>query len=350
MALYTLVKMVMFLLVLPGLAGGTGVQAVLVSEVAGTLLALFLALFLLRGHAPAFSFNLRHLLQQIPAALRTRMFRFGSRNYAAQLLMVSYGPDALRLVASSTLGLSGAARFGVIHGLYEYVQRYLPAFMLMRLIRPVFVSRYAATKDFSALNAMASLVLKINLFVLTPLLVFLLGAGSELVSLLSKGRYADAGPLLVAYVALLVPMSNQWVISIVANTTEQNSTQVKAAAAAVPGIVVGASLAASHGLPALIIGAWISYLLYNVAAVWMLRRAGFAYAIDWVAVAKCGAGIGVGGLVVLAGVTLAAGQSVGVFAASALAACGAMATAWLLGLFSSTERTLLAETVRKRRQ
>jgi O-antigen/teichoic acid export membrane protein len=349
MALYTLVKTGMFVLILPGLVGGVGVQAVLMSEVAGTLVALVLALFLLRGHAPVISFNLRHLLHEIPAVLRGRMFRFGSRNYAAQLLMLSYGPDALRLVASSTLGLAGAARFGVVHGLYEYVQRYLPAFMLMRLIRPVFVSRYAATKDFAALNAMASLVLKINLFVLTPLLVFLLGAGSELVALLSKGRYPDAGPLLVAYVALLVPMSNQWVISIVANTTEQNSTQVKAAAAAVPGIVVGAWLATSHGLPALVVGAWVSYLLYNVAAVWMLRRAGLAYAIEWGGVAKCAVAIGVGWGLVIACASLAQSGAYVQVLIAVVASLLSVLCMLCFRLFSFKERTMVMDIVKKRR-
>jgi Polysaccharide biosynthesis protein len=349
MAVYTLLKMGLFLFAAPLLGQAGGVQSVLVAEAAGTALALVLALLLLRGHMPARGMPALQMVREVPLALRRRMGRFAAKNYGAQLIMLSYGPDALRLVATSTLGLAGTARFGVVHGIYEYIQRYLPAFLLMRLIRPVFVSRYAATRDFAALNALASMVLKINLFVLVPLLVFLVGAGDALIAAVSKGRYPDSGLLLVAYAALLVPMSNQWVVSIVANTTEQNDTQVKAASFAVVGILIGAPLAAGYGLPALILGAWISYLVYNVAAVRMLRRAGFPYRIDWVAVGKCGAAVAVGVSAVLGCVALASVWSLNAISVAVVGALCSLAVMLVLRLFSAAELGLLADAIRKRR-
>jgi len=286
--------------------------------------------------------------RELPQLMRGRMLAFATKSYAAQLLMLLYGPDALRLVASSQAGLAQAARFGAVHSLYEYIQRYLPAFMLLRLIRPVFISRYTANRDFGALNAMGAIVLKINLAVLTPLIVFLVPAGDMVLGTLSKGRYADAGWLLVAYVALLVPMSNQWVVSIIANTTEQNDTQVKAAACALPGIVIGALLVPSYGIAALVGGAWVSYLLYNLTAVAWLRRAGYPYRPDWWALLLCG----VGGAAIAAA-AVAAKAVLPTFPLQGLvlgAAAAGLVLALLLlgGLFTPAERQMLTGMLKRR--
>jgi hypothetical protein len=325
-----------------------GLTKVIASESAATLAGLLVSVSRLRVG------NLRGVLRpsqvwrELPEGIRARMLTFGAKNYGAQLIMLMYGPDALRLVASSQAGLAQAGRFGAVHSLYEYIQRDLPAFMLLRLIRPMFVSRYTANRDFGALNAMGAIVLKINLAVLTPLIVFLAVAGDTLLGALSRGRYADAGWLLVAYVALLVPMSNQWVVSIVANTTEQNDTQVKAAFVALPGIAVGASLVPSYGIAALVGGAWVSYLLYNVAAVAWLNRAGFPYRPDWRALMLCSACGGVVGGAAIAAKTVLPKFALQDLVLGAGGAILALATIVLGRLFTPSERKVLTGMLRRR--
>lgn len=346
--LYSSIKTGLFLLLPLGLVSGMGLHRVMVCEALATGLALAVALATLRREAVPGLGMPRQAWAMLPEVLRGRMLRFGLKNYAAQLLMLLYGADALRLVASSQAGLAQTGRFGAVHSLYEYVQRYLPAFMLMRLIRPVFVSRYTATKDFQALNAMASMVLKANLLVLTPLLVFFYGAGDLLLGALSKGRYTDAGALLVAYVALLVPLSNQWVVSVVANTTEQNDTQVKAALFAVPGIAIGAWFTTSHGVAALVVGAWCSALAYNAGAVLMLRRAGLPMRIDWRALALCGV-CGVMSCAVLLMLAHYLPVDAGLRLALAAAIAGLSLLAVLLaGLFTTDERQTIRSLLQRR--
>lgn len=279
-ALYTLLKIALFIGLAQAWPASNGLEKVIVSESIATLAGLLLSVTRLQVGGLRGVLRPKQVWQALPESMRARMLGFASKSYLAQILMLLYGPDALRLVASSQAGLAQAGRFGAVHSLYEYIQRYLPAFMLLRLIRPVFVSRYTANRDFGALNAMGAIVLKINLAVLTPLLAFLAVAGDTVLGAMSKGRYADAGWMLVAFVGLLVPMSNQWVVSIIANTTEQNDTQVKAAVVALPGIAIGVALVPAFGVAALVAGVWVSYLLYNVAAIAWLRRAGFPYCPD----------------------------------------------------------------------
>lgn len=347
-ALYTLLKILMFTVLSHSWPVADGLTKVIVCESVATLAGLLLAVTRLQVGSLSGVLRPRQVWRELPAAIRARMLAFASRSYVAQLLMLLYGPDALRLVASSQAGLAQAARFGAVHSLYEYIQRYLPAFMLLRLIRPVFVSRYTANRDFAALNAMGAIVLKINLAVLTPLIVFLAVAGNTVLGALSRGRYADAGWLLVAYVGLLVPMSNQWVVSIIANTTEQNDTQVKAAAVALPGIAIGAWLVPSHGITALVGGAWVSYLLYNLAAVAWLRRAGFPYRPDWRALVLCVISGALIAAAAIASQTVLPTFALQDIVLGAAAAGLVLAVLMLGGLFTPAERQMLTSMFKRR--
>lgn len=346
-ATYSSIKTVLFLFLPIGLVADGGLHRVILCELIATALALLLALETLRHEA-------RHVLPALggaPAvlhtAIRRRMLRFGLKNYGAQLLMLLYGADAMRLVASSQAGLAQAGRFGAVHALYEYIQRYLPAFMLIRLIRPVFVSRYTATGDFRALNSMAAMVLKLNLLVLTPLMVFLVGCGDLVLGVMSKGRYSDAGMLLVAYVALLVPVSNQWVVSVVASTTEQNDTQLKAAAMAVPGIFIGAALIPYFGVAALVAGAWCSAVVYNVSAMFILRRAGFPINFDWRALSLCFLCISLGGILArLLNQTFSQGAVMSFSLAGAIALL-CMLALFMCRLFSQDELRLVKSIIQR---
>lgn len=286
--IYAAGKTTLFFLLPVALLSSGGLTRVLICEAAATAFALVFTLIMLRRGPVAGFASPSGAWAQLSIELRKRMVLFGLKNYAAQVIMLLYGPDAMRLVASSQAGLAQTGRFGAVHSFYEYIQRYLPAFMLMRLIRPVFIARYVETRDFNVLNRMASIVLKLNLLLLTPLLIVLFGAGDLILSAVSKGKYMDSGYLLFGYVALLVPMSNQWVISMVANTLEQNDVQVKAALLAVPGIAVGAFMIDRYGVSALAVGAWCSYLTYNAVAIALLRRAGFPYRPDLRALLICG--------------------------------------------------------------
>lgn len=346
--LYSSVKLVLLLALPLSVLSGDGLYRVMVCEVAATALALLLVLAALWREARQVPRTTQLAPSRLPSGIKGRMWRFGLKNYGAQLLMLLYGADAMRLVASSQAGLAQAGRFGAVHSLFEYIQRYLPAFMLVRLIRPVFVSRYTASRDFQALNTMASMVLKLNLMVIAPLLVFLVGAGDLVLGVMSKGRYPDAGWLLVAYAALLVPVSNQWVVSVIASTTEQNDTQLKAAALAVPGIFIGAALIPQLGVGALVAGAWCSALVYNVAAMLILRRAGFPIRVDWRALGLCVAFIGIGGLVVRVLIQVTPFGPAGHVAASALVALACMGGLHLCRLFTAEQMQLLKSILQRR--
>jgi O-antigen/teichoic acid export membrane protein len=206
---------------------------------------------------------------------------FAAKNFSAQIVMQTYGPHALRLGVTSLSGLVETARLGFAMGLSELVQRYLPATLLMRMIRPVFVSRYVANGDFQQLNSFANLVLKLNVLALAPLLAFVAVCGDTFSSLVSAGKYEDAHWILFGVVFLLFPLSHQIVVSILANTLEENDVQVKSALVGLSGISVAYLFIPEFGAYGALLASVCSAIAYNLTTATLLRRRGYKYKVDY---------------------------------------------------------------------
>jgi O-antigen/teichoic acid export membrane protein len=227
---------------------------------------------------------------------RDRLRRFAVFNYAAQCVFQLFSADVLKLLVTRLIGVAGSASYGFAASLADMVQRYLPATLLQRLIKPVFVSRYVRSGDFEELNQMGLLILKLNLLILVPVIALSIAYGGELLGLLTQGRFVDAHWLLVGVLCLLIPSSHQAVLSMLAGTMERNAMQLVAGLAATIGLPLALMLIPGWGAMGAIAAAASSALVYNLVAVWYLRRSGLAYAPDWRSVAVflvLGAGLSV---------------------------------------------------------
>lgn len=235
-----------------------------------------------RGRMPTIT-----TLGNVLVAYRTRMLRFGGFNYLAQCVMQVYSNDAMRLTITRLLGAVETARFGFISNVIDLTHRYLPAFLLIRLIRPIFVTRYVENRDFEQINAFAILILKLNVFLIVPLVAAAFHGGDFALDFLSGGKYRSEGMLLVCALVLLVPTSHQWVISMTANTIERNELQAKGALLAAIGWPIAVLLSPVVGVWAALAGSYVSALSYNTFAIVYLRREGFMYRQDVRGLIKC---------------------------------------------------------------
>lgn len=279
---------------------------------------------------PADSFSLRRL---IPFVLPL---------FAAQCLTQLYSPDAIKLVVSRLLSVADAAVFGFAHSLSYVLQRYLPATLLIGLIRPMLVARRARTGSDQELVVAGNLILKINLFLLLPFAALFAVAGREFSALVSGGKYADAGPLLFLMTLLLALNGTHVVLSVLATALEDRRAVLLGTLFSVSGIVLGIALSPALGVLAMVLGLWLSELLWCSFTLWLLRQRGFAFPIDGFAWAKlfaaasvaAGAGAGLVHLFELGGgARVVAGGLVIAFIY--LAAC------WVLKPFSTVERKML---------
>jgi O-antigen/teichoic acid export membrane protein len=212
---------------------------------------------------------------------RDRLQRFAIFNYAAQCVFQLFSTDSLKLLVTRLIGLAGSASFGFSANLADMVQRYLPATLLQRLIKPVFVSRYVKSGDFGELNQMARIILKLNLLILVPVIAVVIVYGGEILALLTHGKYANGHWLFVGTLCLLIPSSHQAVLGLLASTLERNGMQFYAGLLTSVGFPIALVLIPNFGPIGAVFAAALSAVIYNTAATAYLRRAGFDYRPDF---------------------------------------------------------------------
>lgn len=215
-----------------------------------------------------------------------RLATFALPLYVAQCITQLCSPDTIKLVVSRLLGVAEAAAFGFAHALSYVLQRYLPASLLAGLIRPMLVARRADGGSDQQLILVGNLILKVNLFLLLPLASLFAVAGHEFANLSSGGKYADAGPLLCMMTLLLALTGTHVVLSMLATALEDRRAVLIGTLVSVPGIGVGILLSPALGAMAMVLGLWLSELLWCGFTLWLLRKKGFAFRIDAWAWAK----------------------------------------------------------------
>lgn len=210
-----------------------------------------------------------------------RLASFAIPLYLAQCITQLYSPDAIKLVVSRMLGVAEAAAFGFAHAVSFVLNRYLPANLLLGLIRPMLVARRASAENDDQLRFAGNLILKINLFFLAPVIAFLSVSGDSLTAVLSGGKFPNSGSLLLALTLLLVFLGLHVVLSMLATAIEDRKAVLLGTVSSIPGVFIGVFLAPAAGAFAMVVGLWVSELLYCSCTWFLLKRSGFLFPIDW---------------------------------------------------------------------
>lgn len=277
---------------------------------------------------------------KVLAQYKSRISRFAFFNYTAQMLFQLFSIELMKLIVLRILGVLQSAVYGFAFNLAETIYRYLPAVLLLRLIKPIFVSRYVQTGDVDQLNAMAKVVLKLNVFVLVPIIALAAAYGDQFLGLLSKGKYADGHWVLVGALMLLVMQSHQQVLSLLAGTLERNAMQLVAGAFSVVAFPAAIMFVSRWGIPGAIAASALGGLVYNTVAACYLRKTGFDYRLDvrGMAVIFLAGGVfyGISKFVEMKIVGVP-GIALGIFAGAAVY----LGIVRFLSAFSSAERTMM---------
>lgn len=201
--------------------------------------------------------------------------------YAALCLGMLYNPDTVKLVVSRTLGVAEAAAFGFAHAISNVLLRYLPANLLLGLVRPMLIARRGREGSDEQLMMVANIVLKVNVYLLTPVIVLFAVAGRDVMAMLSGGRFGAQWPVLLAMTALLLLLGLHVVLSLLATVLEDRRAVLLGTLASVPGVGIGIALAPYLGPLAMALGLCASEVFYCSASSWLLRASGVRFAVDW---------------------------------------------------------------------
>lgn len=218
--------------------------------------------------------------------LDARARRYVLPAFGAYLLWTSWNLDTVRLVAARLVGAVQLAPFGFAAALHGMVVRYVPVVLLLNLVRPLFIAARGRGDFVDRLPFMAALMFKLNVFVLAPLLAFIVVAHDPLVDLITGGRLPEAGGFLLLFVPVLLLQAFRGVIDIVAHTMELGRALLLATGLASLGLLAGIAAAGPLGLAALCLGLAASELIWCGVAVSALHRHGMPLSLAPAALAR----------------------------------------------------------------
>lgn len=266
------------LLVLVATHPTVALMQVVIVEVVAAVISVAVLLFGLRRHLAA---TLERAGSSGWTAPTTHtMWRAGLPMYGSYLLTLLYSPQLLITLVTRMLGAEAAAVFGFLRALYGQAAKYLPATLLMSLLRPRLIAGYMTNGDAEELNRSANLAGKISLFVLMPLIAYIAATGESLVGWLSGGRMPETGGLFLGLALALIPLSQRHLLETVAVATGHSRLCLLASAAGIlvlPAFFGG--IEAGFALWSAVAAVGLGQLLFNGTVVAGLRRV-IGYRID----------------------------------------------------------------------
>jgi len=194
--------------------GPVHLRDVVLAELAGTFLGTVSALLGLVWHL--------HRHRDLPgkdgwqAPNWLEMWPTARHMYFSHFISLTYSSSVLVLLVQRFLGVEATALFGFMLNVNGQISRYLPATLLFGLVRPKLIASYVGEGGGEQLTRDANLVGKVSLFVLMPMLVFVWFAGGEFLSLLSGGKFTQAGYYLGGLLLTLIPLSQRQILETVA--------------------------------------------------------------------------------------------------------------------------------------
>lgn len=255
-------------------------------QFAGYLVSMFFLAFRLAKRLNRMA--LEHAVSGSEGIEFQRLWKFGWHNYVQQMLGVLFSPHLNKVFSASMIGSVETAFFGFSYMCRNIIQKILPSSLLMNAIEPAFMARYSRSGDFGELNSMASLLLKLNLFILAPLIAWLLLSGWPMLDFVSNGKYGDATWILGGLMFLLVSEYHRMALQLLCNAVEHNYLLISSNTRAALLIPVQLLLMIWLGMPGLIGGLILISWYRNYFLTTRLRRAGYPYHQPWKDYARMG--------------------------------------------------------------
>ncbi|QLG88219.1 oligosaccharide flippase family protein [Chitinibacter bivalviorum] len=205
-----------------------------------------------------------------------RMLQFALPAFIAQLLGITYGPDALKITLAGLVGANALAVFGFAYSLAAVVQRYIPANILAGVFRPIFVAASKKEDSDKILPALLSFLVKINWIFIAPIFCGLFFSGDFILSKVSAGNYPAAGMVLSLIVLGLLPIAMHATLSMYCLAKETSWAPLYATALSVLGLPIAIYLGREHGAVGVAIAFGVSELIWSITCYVLLARSEYA--------------------------------------------------------------------------
>ncbi|HKO89352.1 MAG TPA: hypothetical protein VJU83_12665 [Burkholderiales bacterium] len=232
----------------------------------------------------------QHLKAQPDPGLKAlnpkQVARMAGYSYLLPIAGFHAAPSAGKLLAAYLLPTAAVAMVGFAQSFTQFLKRNLPARLMLGVIEPAIMARYAETKDFSQTVRLVGIVLKLNLFILVPIAAWISLNGKPIIELFTGGKYGDSAWLIGCYMLILIMESHRLILHLITNAVEQSQLLLQSNLASMiflPLTIIAANQFGLIGLVACLLAISFSRNFYVVFA---LRRRSFFYAPDWMGIMR----------------------------------------------------------------
>lgn len=213
-----------------------------------------------------------------------RYASYGLYMQAYSLLWLLTSMDMVRLLVGRLYGLETAALFGFSLALALMIQRYLPTYLLIGMVRPLFIVAAQRSDRSVRLAGLLRLFIKLNALLLLPLLLISVWHEDELLSFLSGGKFHDGSGLLALLVGLLVLQALKSCQSLALVALEDGKGELLAAAAAAVVLLLGVLVGHHWGVQALVLAIYAAEVTVLGIQYARIRWRGMRFVLPWSAV------------------------------------------------------------------
>lgn len=200
-----------------------------------------------------------------------RMARFALPAYAAQILGITYGPDALKLALGAVAGAPAIALFGFAFSIASVVQRYMPANILSGIFRPLFVAVSKAEYAENRLSELLNISIKINCAFLLSAVCFLYFGGESLLLKISENNYPGAGLVTALIVLGLLAVAVHLNLSMYCIAKENSWPPLLATATSTVGLPLGYFFAKQYGAVGIAVAFGVTELIWSAVCLVALQ-------------------------------------------------------------------------------
>ncbi|WP_027469081.1 lipopolysaccharide biosynthesis protein [Deefgea rivuli] len=200
--------------------------------------------------------------------------------YTVQVIGQTYGNNILKLLVLKFFGAVQSAHYGFAQSISDMLRNYLPGFLLLGVVRPIFIARYQEKKDPSVLDEMFNFILKINIFSLLPIAAMSFYVAEPILHFLSHGKFVGLGYLFLIMIFVLMLQCIHQVLGLINLSTGSPRISIVATIMASLGVVCGLLMIPYFGVYGVASGAFISEFFWCAICILFLRKSGVHLNID----------------------------------------------------------------------
>jgi O-antigen/teichoic acid export membrane protein len=201
-----------------------------------------------------------------------RMLKYSVPAYLAQIVSLANGADMVKFLVAHLASAIRVGVFGFAAALNAMMERYMPAFLLIGMIRPLFISARENGRSNEEMVGYSTLIIKMNFFVIIPIIALLIVMGNPIADWLSGGKFHDAGPFMVLMAMFLSARVTGQALQLLLLVTEQGRAGLLGSCVALLGVAGGIAASQVFGVIALCGGLIASEVLVTVVAHLALRQ------------------------------------------------------------------------------